>query len=161
MPSDDADPPRKFYGFKAPQFERINPVPDGPAESPPAADAGVSTDAGGRIDVHDLARIAAASAAPLGTNTVKNRGNEVHDLLRLNAVREDAAGLNVVALPPKRRSRRKRDYWLVAGCGNAVLVTLAAIAGPKDPIVFVYAIGGLGAFNASLAWVMWMILDDY
>ena len=68
---DAPDPPRKFYKFKAAEFESVNDVPrDSPLhEAQPLPDPGIVASDQGRIDVRDLARTAAESlAAPRSCN---------------------------------------------------------------------------------------------
>jgi hypothetical protein len=86
--------------------------------------------------------------------------NEVHEVLRENLDRANAAGLNDVTPPAKRRSRRKRDYWimmiLVCGFFGAALAHFGIATIPG-----VYALAGIILFSCSLTWVMWFIMDDY
>ncbi len=58
-----------------------------------------------------------------------------------------------------RRSRRKRDYWLVMLLGNAALAALM-VAVPS-PAMFVYALSGMVLLSVGLTWVMWFVMSDY
>lgn len=130
--ADEPDPPRKYYRLTEPTFERVNP-PVAAAPMPPAA-----------------------AAAPLGATGVApvNRPNEVHALLALNRDRERAAGGFDVSVRPKRKSRRRRDYFVVLILGNALLVGAIRL----QPVF-----GGAGfvLFNIGLTWIMWVVMDDY
>ena len=170
--ADDADPPRKVYGFKPKEFERVNEPATtsdvhqpaeiiGPNAKPPRADPG-------RIDVRELFQQAAAAtpgpvldpqrAAPAGAT--RNGENDVQAMLRENRARAEAAGLHQVAPPPPRRSRRKRDYWLLVLTCNGFFAFWAF--GPwSNPVTFVYSLAGMGLTTAALTWVMWFVMDDY
>jgi hypothetical protein len=158
---DEQDPPRKFYGLKPKEFERVNKTPrEQPADLRP--DPGIVSSDKERIDVRDILRVAAHGTPLLGgSNAPANRPNEVHAVLRENHEVANAAGLNDVSDRPKRPSRRKRDYWLMmipvtVFCGTTVVLT-----GPKTPFPFVLSLSALVLFNAGLWWVMWHVMDDY
>lgn len=155
--ADDSDPPRKFYGLKPTEFERVNAAPaPPPAAASPAPDAGPApaNDPGQRIDVRDLVRSGSGRGPVLGHNATVNRANEVHAILQDNLTRANAAGLNDVVVPPKRKSRRKRDYVVSLLVGNAVLL-VGTIINP------VFGGAGLIIFNVGLTWIMWFVMDDY
>ena len=162
---DEQDPPRKFYQLKPREFERANPVTPGPppdtsAGAPDPGPGATTSGAPGPIDVRELVRQGAANAPLLSGNVTANRANEVHAMLAENAAHANAAGLNHVALPPKRRSKRKRDYWLLMIAGNGVLLTLVLL-NRSNAVVFVSGIAGMGLFTAGFSWVMWQIMSDY
>jgi hypothetical protein len=160
---DASDPPRKLYQLKPKEFERVNVVPQSQETAAPRADAGpgnLGDVSNHRIDVRDLNRVAAGTAPLLGVNGPVNRDNEVHGMLRDNLAQADAAGLNTLAPKPKRRSRRKRDFWLLLIPVDLFLLFMAF--GPHTTVItFVYGIGGLGLYTAALTWVMWFVIDDY
>src|SRR5690242_15397926 len=81
---DDADPPRKFYGFRPTEFDRTNEAPANPVPEPPKPDPGISAAPDGKIDVHELIRAGAGEGSQLGSNKIQNRENEVHQMLRAN-----------------------------------------------------------------------------
>jgi hypothetical protein len=153
---DEPEPPRKTYGFKPREFERANPArpaePSGAAT--PARDPGITPADSGTIDVNDLIRAGAGTGRQLGSNATTNRGNDVHAMLRENLARADAAGLNNVTLPPKRTSKRTRDYFLLLFGGNLVL----AVGFVLQPI---FAGAGFVLYNIGLAWIMWFVMDAY
>ncbi len=125
---DDTDPPRKNYGFKPKEFERVNAPRPEPGEKPEAPAA-----------------------------------NDVFAIQRELREREIAAGGDELA-PPARpvRSRRKRDYWLLTLVFNGVLVPLT-IWGyrTQNAVLFVYGIAALALVNVALAWVLWVLMDNY
>lgn len=122
--ADDSDPPRKHYGLKPREFERVNERADEtlPGEESPAVD--------------------------------------VHALLRANHERRRAAGLEEAPPPAPRRSRRKRDYWLVLIPLDLFFagVLIAPNAGSSLKL---YALAGLVMFTLGFTWVMWFVVDDY
>jgi hypothetical protein len=159
---DESDPPRKFYGLKPKEFERVNAPPRDPQpEQDLRPDPGIARTEKERIDVRDIARIAAHGTPLLdGSNAPANRENEVHGVLRENLAHANAAGLNDVAPLPKRRSRRTRDYLLVAVPVNGFFAFCAF--GPlSNPVSLVCGIAGMGLFTASFTWVMFFIMEDY
>ena len=70
-----------------------------------------------------------------------------------------AVTLNDVPLPPKRRSRRKRDYWLLLISVNAFFAYFAVTGG--SVVTLVYSGAGIIFFTLGLTWVMWFVMDDY
>lgn len=152
---DAQDPPRKRYTFKPTEFENVNGVRrDSPQhEAQPTPDPGVVPNEKVRIDVRDLTR---AAAIPTATARPAPRqgDNEVHAMLRENVARANAAGLNDVALPSKRISRRTRDYVIALILGNAFLV-VATVISP------VFGAAGLIIYNLGLTWIMWFVMDAY
>ncbi len=153
---DKPDPPRKTYGFKPREFDRANPSrPDDPFDAaPPTRDPGIVAADSGAIDVNDLIRSGAGAARPLGSKATANPSNDIHAMLRENLARADAAGLNNVTLPPKRTSKRTRDYLLLLFGGNLVL----AVAFVLQPV---FAGAGIVLYNIGLAWIMWLVMDKY
>lgn len=157
---DEPDPPRKFYGLKPREFEAVNARPRYPGESPPAA----GTDPASRpaaIDVNDLIR----SANPNGAGGLSKASpvvkNDVHAILHDNLMRAEALGLNELTPKPRRKSRRKRDYWLLMAGACAVFGTIILKSGPREPVTFIFALGGLAVSTVGLTWVMWFVMDDY
>jgi hypothetical protein len=174
---DQPDPPRKFYNLKPKEvIERVNDAPaeNAPAINPPTGNASPEPIAPASpansglvdwnnkpIDVRELARQAALRGPVLdGTNAPANRENEVHGVLRDNLERANAAGLNEVELPPPRRSRRTRDYWILFIPVNGFFAFWAF--GPyANPMTLAFGVGGMILFSIALTWVMFFIMDDY
>lgn len=152
---DAPDPPRKRYTFKPTEFENVNGVRrDSPLhEVQPAPDPGIVPTEKVRIDVRDLTRAAAIPSATARPAPPQG-DNEVHTMLRENLARANATGLNDVALPAKRTSRRTRDYVIAMILGNALL----AVATVISPI---FGAAGLIIYNLGLTWIMWFVMDAY
>ncbi|WP_414664747.1 hypothetical protein [Horticoccus sp. 23ND18S-11] len=144
---DEPDPPRKFYQLKPKEFEAVNP----PSNLPPA-DSTPTTVRG---------HLRAANDGPLPPRPLPApTENEVHALLRENHARADAAGLNEVQPVAPRRSRRKRDYWVLLLPINAFFGFMAF--GPyRSAMTFTYGLSGMVIFTLGLTWVMWFVMDDY
>lgn len=167
--ADDSDPPRKFYGLKPTQFERVNRVPG--ADVPPTESADVPSvgpasavpppsDPGAPIDVRALVRQAQTGGPLLRGSPAAGPRNDVHAMLRENLDRADAAGLNAVAPPPRRKSRRRRDYFLLIVSLNGVLGFIAL--GPfANVMTLVYGLAGMILVTAGLTWIMFGVMDDY
>jgi hypothetical protein len=152
---DDSDPPRRFYELKPKEFERVNKPSRETSPFSSAADPGIGPGVPAPIDVRDLARQATGRGPLLdGTNAPANRANDVHTMLRENLDAANAGGLNEVAPKPKRGSRRSRDYFFAVVAGNALLVIGTAI----QPV---FGGAGLILYNIGLAWVMFVVMDDY
>lgn len=153
---DEPEPPRKTYQLKPREFERVN---DHPGHAAPDSDPAVRP---ARIDVRDHFQSAAAMTPPppAGAPRAKSAANDVHAILRDNLARADAAGLNDFAPPSRKRSRRKRDYWLLLLTVNALFAFVAF--GPySNPMTQLYALAGFIMFSLGLTWVMWFVFDDY
>jgi hypothetical protein len=160
MPPDEQEPPRKFYGLKPKEFERLNKVAGEPAQPDLRPDPGIVHTEKERIDLRDILHTAAHGAPLLGNNGPVNRENEVHGVLRENHAAANAAGLNTLAPKPKRRSRRTRDYWIVMIPVNGFFAFWAF--GPwANPASFVYGIAGMALFTSGFTWVMFFIMEDY
>jgi len=163
--SDESDPPRKFFELKPKEFETVNErlrtPPPPPAAGANAVDPGIVRVDDGPIDVRELARLGTAKGPLLSANQPANRANDVHAMLQGNLDKANAAGLNTLEYRAKKKSRRKRDYWLLVAIVNPVLLTVAVGAGPSNAIPFVCALAGIGLFNASYYWIMWQLMDDY
>jgi hypothetical protein len=85
---------------------------------------------------------------------------DVHQVLQDNLARENAAGINDLKPKPPRRSRRKRDYWLVLIFGNLAIVATVHLAG-GNIVSNLFGFAGIILLSVSLTWVMWFVMDDY
>lgn len=160
---DDADPPRKFYGFKAREFERANEIRPSPApDGPPAPDPGIVPISEGKIDVNELIRLGAGKGSSLGANAVVNRPNEIHDVLKDIHERDWAAGHFALGrLDDSKRRKRIRNYWLGLAAVDIPLGLFAALIGPGAAIPFVSAIAGIGMFTGLLTWQVFFLRTRY
>jgi hypothetical protein len=165
MPDDPLDPPRKFYGLKPREFDAVNDpahLPSTGDTRPTAPDPGIAPAVDAQpITVHALNRAAAGEHAALGVNGPVNRANEVHDLLELNRRRAKASGAFELTPLPPRRSKRKRDFWLMVLVVNIFCVGFTAAVSRFSPIVMLYGFGCGCFFTAALAWIMWVVMDNY
>lgn len=167
--ADGSDPPRKFYGLKPTEFERVNRVPGADVPPPavpdrasadPAPAAPPRSDPGAPIDVRTLVQQAQTGGPLLRGSPAAGPRNDVHAILRDNAARADAAGLNAVAPPPPRKSRRRRDYFLLIVPLNLFFAFMAF--GPfANPMTFVYGLAGMILVTGGLTWIMFGVMDDY
>ena len=160
---DEPDPPRKFFQLRPTSFERVNPPPADDADLLAGnipAQADYPDPPADPNDVRTLARQAAAGTPLLGANAPSARDNAIHEVLRENHAHANRAGLNDVVLPRKRRSRRKRDYWLLLLSLDAFF--LAVAFGPfSNPVTLIYGLAGFIMYTLGLTWVMWFVMDDY
>ena len=121
MSAESDDPPRKYYGLKPREFEKLN--------------------------------------AP-GKTAEKSVEHDVFAMLQQNRDVEKTIGRDEIVIPEKRKSCRKRDYWLVTTGFNLLIVGMVAIA-RFNPISLLFGFAGLIIFNLSITWIMWFVLDDY
>lgn len=156
--ADDPPLPRRNFAFKPRSFERMN------AGNPASAeDTAASLDpAPARIDVRELCRQASQVPGKSGGDQPPRApaANEVHALLRLNAHHAEAAGLNQLAPLPRRRSKRRRDYWLSLLGSWALIALSLGVTGP-NLISLVYGLSGAVLIGVGLTWVFWWVMDDY
>ena len=86
--------------------------------------------------------------------------NDPLELLRLNRQREIAQGFDKPPPgPPKKMSRRHRDYLIVLAAGNLVLGGLLFVL--NNAFGFVCLIAMMALFSAALTWIMLFIFEDY
>jgi hypothetical protein len=140
------EPPRKNYDFKERVFQRDNAVGADAAPMPTA---------------QDLAKLAGPSV-PSQRDKAGPRANDPNDVfavLQHNRVVEQKHGLNDVKIR-QRRSKRKRDYWLLL-VPSDLLLGLLMWQGRSNPVIFVYGISGLVVLTLSITWIMWFVMDDY
>jgi hypothetical protein len=155
--ADESDPPRKFYQLKPREFEVVNHHP--PA-SPPSASIPPTIQPTARIDVHDLYRQAGTPGPVLGPVQKDAAKNEVHVILHDNLTRANTAGLNDLAPRPRRRSRRKRDFFIILIPLQAFFVFVAF--GPYSNVAtMAYGVAGIILSTIGLTWVMFFVMDDY
>ncbi len=168
---DEPDPPRTFYGFKPTSFAVANPLattaPAPDSSAPPAPDPGISTAPPGRIDVHELKRLASTGLPLLHTPTIPKKENEIHTILRDNLAVADATGLNDVKVDPhycSRQQRRVRSFWIAI---VAIDVPLGAYAwwmshpmSQASAIPFTLAIASIGYITGRLIWHTFFLNTD-
>lgn len=154
--ADDAESPSPKYGFKAPEFKRVNaerptaPEPTRPADLPlPPLDRRA-------YDVKELAQLAVAGRQQLGHNHAPKVRTEVNDALDTNHQRDVAAGLfHVPHAPDLKRRRRWRNYLVAMITTNGVFGSIAVLSGPGNPFAFVSAIAGCAICSSVITWQTW------
>lgn len=154
--ADDAESPSPKYGFKEPEFKRVNaerppaPEPTRPADLPlPPLDRRA-------YDVKELAQLAVAGRQQLGHNQAPKVRTDVNDALDTNHQRDVAAGLfHVPHAPDLKRRRRWRNYLLALLATNGVFVPLAVTSGPQNPFLFAFSIAGSALCTTILTWQTW------
>jgi hypothetical protein len=146
--ADDADPPRRHYGLKAREFERVNAPATGEARTPTAK---------------ELAILAGPS---VGSGTKTSGGanreadpNDVYRVLKENRAVEQSAGRDEMEIR-RIRSRRRRDYLLLLAGGNLLIVGLVALLG-LNVMTVLFGFGGVLIFSLGLTWIMWQVMGRY
>ncbi len=141
---DEADPPRKLYGFKEREFKRDN-APGG-AAAPSAK---------------DLARLAGpvARTTPEKTGPKAGDPNDVYSVLEQNRRAERQHNLDAVEIRAIK-SRRRRDYFLLLVGGNVFIVGIVALLGPNI-VTVMFGLGGVVIFSTGLTWIMWQVMGRY
>jgi hypothetical protein len=129
--SDDA-PPRQFK-LKQKEFERVEPLAQPPAARAPELDE------------------RARAGDP----------NDVFALRQQLRAREQSQGMDAMQAAPPRKSRRKRDYWLLMILGNGFFVALPTLVFRGNAVVALYCGAGIIMLSLGATWVMWFIMDDY
>lgn len=158
--SDEPDPPRKFYGFKPREFERVNaPAPQAQPSASPAKTAGAPSPAG-PLTVQDLLHHANSPQHGPGAGPPAPSKNDVQVILRDNLARANAAGMHHVNPLPPRPSRRRRDYVTLLVFGNTIF-GIGMLVGHDNPMVFVYSLSGAALFNVGVTWIIWVLMDRY
>lgn len=143
--ADEADPPRKVYGFKDREFKRDNAPASQAAPMPTAK---------------ELARMAGPvvkTGQPAGPKA--GDPNDVYAVLERNRVSEKKFGGDEVEFK-KIPSRRKRDYWLLLICGNLAILAPGVILGASATTMSAVA-GGLLLYSLGLTWIMWQVMGKY
>ncbi|HVU16958.1 MAG TPA: hypothetical protein VHD32_08530 [Candidatus Didemnitutus sp.] len=145
---DDADPPRKTYGFKPREFKRDNAPVSEVGRMPTAA---------------ELAKVASEGkivAPPAPRGAKPDDPNDVYATLQLNRSAEQVHEEPVADPGKKREHRRKRDYWIVLLSSEAVLGTIGFL-GRHNVVVLMFAFGGMIFVAGAVTWIMWQVMGRY
>jgi uncharacterized membrane protein HdeD (DUF308 family) len=59
-----------------------------------------------------------------------------------------------------RRTKRRRDYWIVM-LGMNTLAALAGVVVHGNPVGSVYLLAFFVMFNIGLPWIMFQVMDKY
>jgi hypothetical protein len=146
--ADEPDPPRVTYGFKPREFKRDNA---------PASEAGRMPTAAELAKVASSGKIVAA-VPPAGPRP--HDPNDVYATLQVNRAAEKETPDPSMADARKFLYRRKRDYWIVLGTGEAALGTVAFLT-RHNSLVVICIVAGMAIFGVGLTWIMWQIMGRY
>jgi len=83
----------------------------------------------------------------------------VPEMLLENRVAEERSGWGRIRRWGRRKSRRNRDFVLIVG-GTDLLV-IALMRAMPGVVTMVYGVSALVLVTVSLAWVMFVVMDDY
>jgi hypothetical protein len=79
---------------------------------------------------------------------------------RQNRIAADKLGTEIVAMPPRRRSRRTRDFLFLVTLAAAV-AALFLLQLPRTRGTLIMGLVIVGYAAAMLAWIMFGVMDDY
>ena len=154
---DEADPPRKHYGFKEREFKRDN-APASAAPPPPTAKE-LAIMSGQKISSAPKPPTGAKADLPAAALAKAGDPNDVFAVLQANRAVEQQAGLNEVEIRTVK-SRRRRDYVFLLIGGNLAILGAVALGGFNIMSV-IFGLSGLVMFNLGLTWVMWQVMGKY
>ena len=83
----------------------------------------------------------------------------VPDILLQNRIAEEESGWGRIRHRRKKFSRRTRDFLLVVGLTDAAVVLF--VHWSFNAISFVYGISAVTLLTSSVAWIMFVVMDDY
>lgn len=86
-------------------------------------------------------------------------GIRVHDILQENRVAEEAAGAHALQPKAPRKTRRLRDFLLLVGTIDLAIAVLIKVM--QNPMMFIYGIAGITLVTATVAWIMFVVMDAY
>jgi hypothetical protein len=84
----------------------------------------------------------------------------VHEILRQNLSVQKSAEPEVLPHLHDRRTKRRRDYWIVM-LGMNTLAALAGVVVHGNPVGSVYLLAFFVMFNIGLPWIMFQVMDKY
>jgi hypothetical protein len=84
----------------------------------------------------------------------------VSGMLHENRAAADDSTPELIAMPPRRRSRRNRDFLILLSCALASFGTLAALFRSDMQLVGLAAFG-IVFLTVILAWIMYGVMDKY
>jgi len=145
---DEANPPRKNYGFKERVFKRDNRRTSSVPPMPTATD--LAKLAGGPV----------VSGAPKNAPKASDP-NDVHAVLAANRAVEKKFGGDEVKFTTTG-SRKQRDYWLVFLTLEIVFGGIVAFGvKQQNPFFLVFGLTGMVVFGIAITWIMWQLVDRY
>lgn len=146
---DAPEPERRKYGLK-----RADPLAQAPADAPPPP----------ALSVEESARLAGSHHDPKPRTHGGERMDDPNDVyairreLRAREIADDKDRIEI----KDRKSRRKRDYWLVmivlnAGFGGVLAYGILQ----RNVALMIYGLAGMIIASIGVTWVMWFIMSDY
>lgn len=144
---DEADPPRKNYGFKDREFQRDNPLASEAAPMPTAKELAMMA---GPVARHGQAAVG---------KTKPDDPNDVYAVLEGNRGVEKKHGLDAVEIQ-QIKNRRKRDYWLIMLTVEPCLGVIAYV-GRGNPFVLACSVAAMGFLALGFTWIMWQVMNKY
>jgi len=144
---DEADPPRKNYGFKERDFKRDNALKSAEPPMPTAKELAIMA---GPVAKHGEAARGAAKA---------DDPNDVYGVLQENRTVEKKHGLNEVEIK-ELKNRRKRDFLILIIGGNLAILGAVALGG-FNIVSVIFGLSGLIVFSLGTTWVMWQVMNKY
>jgi len=84
---------------------------------------------------------------------------KVEELMRENAAVDVASGWSGYREPPKRKSRRLRDFFLLVGPIDLALLCVILLV--RNPATAIFGLAGIVMTTVCLAWIMFFVMDDY
>jgi len=144
---DEADPPRKNYGFKEREFKRDNPLASEAAPMPTAKELAMMA---GPVAQHGKAAAGAKKA---------DDPNDVYAVLQGNRALEQKHGLDTVEIK-RVKSRRKRDFLLLIIGGNLAILGAVALGG-FNIVSVIFGLAGVIVFSLGTTWIMWQVMSKY
>jgi hypothetical protein len=86
-------------------------------------------------------------------------GIRVHDILQENREADDASGANALKPKAPRKTRRLRDFLLLVGTIDVAIAVLIKVM--HNPMMFIYGVAGITLVTATVAWIMFVVMDAY
>jgi hypothetical protein len=163
--ADEADPPRKNYGFKEREFKRDNRRASSAPPMPTAQDLAKLADVGGALRSDGSTaggkQTSGHKAPPTSNNAKRGDPNDVHAVLAANREVEKKFGGDAVKITTTG-SRKKRDYWLVFITLEVVFGGVVALGiKQSNPFFLVFGLTGMVIFGIAITWIMWQLVDRY
>jgi hypothetical protein len=84
---------------------------------------------------------------------------KVHEILYENRIAEELSGWARIKRWTKRKSRRDRDFLLAVGTVDLGFVLIMVYM--PSQVTLVYGLSGITLFTTMVAWIMYMVMDDY
>ena len=84
----------------------------------------------------------------------------VHEILRDNLTVQKSVEPEVLPNLRDRRTKRRRDYWVLMLTVNPVIAAFGWIF-YGDPVGSIYLLAFFVLFNVGLPWIMFKVMDKY